>query len=124
MDITTSKLQGRVAVTVLRVHGVVDSSTYQEFSAALRKAVEAGGDHILLDLSQVTYMSSAGIRSLNEFSLLLKKKYPQEHGDPGPRSNRLKLLNPQDRVFDALKMSGVGTFFETHTNLEQAVASF
>ena len=123
MDITTSKMQGRVPVTVLHVRGEVDSSTYQEFSAELRKAIDGGAEHLLLDLAQVTYMSSAGIRSLNEISLLLRKKYPHENGQ-GLRSSHLKLLNPTDRVFDVLKMSGVDTFFETNTNLEKAVASF
>ncbi len=122
MDITTSKMQGRVAVTVLHVRGQVDSSTYQEFSAAMRNAIEGGAEHLLLDLAQVAYMSSAGIRSLNEISLLLRRKFPQE--GQSPRSGHLKLFNPTDRVFDVLKMSGVDAFFETHTNLEKAVASF
>lgn len=113
MDITTSKMQGRVAVTILQVRGQVDSSTYQDFSAA---------EGLLLDLAQVDYMSSAGIRSLNKISLLLRKKFPQER--QSPRSSHLKLLNPQDRVFDVLKLSGVDAFFETHINLEKAVASF
>lgn len=122
MDITTSKMQGRVAVTVLHVRGEVDSSTYQEFSAAMRAAIEGGAEGLLLDLAEVKFISSAGIRSLNEISLYLRRKFPQE--GQSPRSNHLKLLNPQDRVFDVLKISGVDAFFETHANLEKAVASF
>jgi anti-anti-sigma factor len=115
-------MQGRVAVTVLHIRGDVDSSTYQEFSTAMRKAIEGGTEHLLLDLAEVNYMSSVGLRSLNEISLLLRKMYPQE--DQGPRSSHFKLLNPTDRVFDVLKMSGVDAFFEIHTNLEKALASF
>jgi anti-anti-sigma factor len=122
MDITTSKVQARVAVTILNIRGEVDSSTYQEFSSAMRQAIEGGDEYLLLDLSQVTFLSSAGIRSLNEVSLFLRKRYPQEV--QGSRSNHLKLLNPTDRVFDVLKMSGADMFFETYTNLEKAVASF
>jgi anti-anti-sigma factor len=124
MEITTSKLQGRVAVTILHISGAVDSSTYQEFSSAMRKAIDAGDEYLLLDLARVNYMSSAGIRSLNEISIYLRKKFLQEASDKGPLSAHLKLLNPTDRVFDVLKMSGVDAFFETHTNLEKAVASF
>ena len=122
MEITTSQMQGRVAVTILHIRGEVDSSNFQQFSSVLRDVVEGGAEGLLLDLSQVAYMSSAGIRSLNEVSLLLRKKYPQ---DPqNARSSRFKLFNPQDRVFDVLKISGVDSIFATFTNLEEAVASF
>ena len=122
MEITTSQMQGRVAVTILHIRGEVDSSNFQQFSSVLRDVVEGGAEGLLLDLSQVAYMSSAGIRSLNEVSLLLRKKYPQ---DPqNARSSRLKLFNPQDRVFDVIKISGVDSIFATFTNLEEAVASF
>ena len=124
MEITTSQLQGRVPVTVFHVQGVVDSSTYQEFTERLRKAIEGGAEYLLLDLSGVFFMSSAGIRSLNEISLYLRKKFPQEASGKEKRSKHLKLLNPRERVLDVLKMSGVGMFFEIHSNLEQAVASF
>jgi len=124
MEITTSQLKGRVPVTVFHVQGVVDSSTYQEFNERLRQAVEGGAEYLLLDLAGVFFMSSAGIRSLNEISLYLRKKFPQETASKGKRSRHLKLLNPRERVLDVLKMSGVGMFFEIHADLEKAVASF
>jgi anti-anti-sigma factor len=124
MEITTSQLQGRVPVTVFHIQGVVDSSTYQEFTENMRKAVEGGAEYLLLDLADVPFMSSAGIRSLNETSLYLRKKFPQDMAGKDTRSKHLKLLNPRGRVQDVLKMSGVGMFFETYSNLEKAVASF
>jgi anti-sigma B factor antagonist len=124
MKITTSQLQGRVPVTVLHVQGAVDSSTFQDFTNAMRTAVEGGAEFLLLDLAEVPFMSSAGIRSLNEITLFLRKKFPQEKLGWTPRSSRLKLLNPKERVSDVFKMSGVDAIFEIHTELEQAVASF
>jgi anti-anti-sigma factor len=124
MEITTSQLQGRVPVTVFHVRGTVDSSTFQDFTNTMRAAIEGGAEFLLIDLAEVSYMSSAGIRSLNDISLILQKKYPQENGDKNMRSNHLRLLNPTDRVFDTLKISGVDAFFETYTNLEKAIASF
>jgi len=124
MEITTSQLQGRAPVTVFHIRGTVDSSTYQDFMNALRAAIEGGAEFLLIDLAEVSYMSSAGIRSLNEISLVLRNKYPQENVAKSLRSNHLRLLNPSDRVFDSLKISGVDAFFETYTNLEKAIASF
>ena len=122
MEITTSQKQGRIPVAVFQIQGTVDSANYQDFSRRLRAQVDAGADYLLLDLSGVSYMSSAGIRSLNELSLLLRGKFPQD--EKSRMSKRVKLLNPQERVLDVLKLSGVDQVFEIHANLETALASF
>lgn len=122
MEITTSQKQGRIPVAVFQIQGTVDSANYQDFSRRLREQVDAGADYLLLDLSGVSYMSSAGIRSLNELSLLLRGKFPQD--EKSRMSKRVKLLNPQERVLDVLKLSGVDQVFEIHANLETALASF
>ncbi|MFZ5902455.1 MAG: STAS domain-containing protein [Chloroflexota bacterium] len=125
MEITISQKQGRVPVTVFHISGVVDASTYQEFTDRLRTAIEKDGvEYLLLDLAEVPFISSAGIRSLNEISLLLDRKFPREKIGKVAHSSHLKLLHPQKSVSDILQMSGVEMFFETHTDLERAVASF
>ena len=124
MEITTSQIQGRVPVTVLRVQGTVDSSTFQDFTNIMRTAIDGGAEFLLLDLTEVPFMSSAGIRSLNEISMFLRKKFPQEKLGWTPRSSRLKLLNPSIRVDEVFKISGVDTIFEIHSEMEEAVASF
>ena len=124
MEITTSQIQGRVPVTVLRVQGTVDSSTFQDFTNIMRTAIDGGAEFLLLDLTEVPFMSSAGIRSLNEISMFLLKKFPQEKLGWTPRSSRLKLLNPSIRVDEVFKISGVDTVFEIHSEMEEAVASF
>lgn len=113
-------MQGRVPVTVLHVQGMVDSATYQDFTTYMKNAIAGGAEYLLLDLAGVSYMSSAGIRSLNEMSLFLKGKF----ADQGKVSSRLKLLNPTERVLDTFKISGVNVFFEIYASLESAVASF
>jgi anti-anti-sigma factor len=124
MEITTSQKQARVAVTVMKVTGKVDSSTYQEFSDAIKKSVARGTHYLLLDLEACDYMSSAGIRSLNEAYLLFKKSYPIPGEDKIAKSPWIKLLNPSDKIASVLAISGVDTVFETHTDMTTAVASF
>lgn len=122
MEITTSQKQGRVPVAVFHVNGTIDSANYQDFSRSLREQVDAGAEYLLLDLAGVSYMSSAGIRSLNELALLMRGKFAQD--EKSKMSGRVKLLNPQERVLDVLKISGVNLVFEIHANMETAVASF
>ena len=124
MEITTSQTQGRVPVTVLQVSGTVDSSTFQDFTNAMRSAIDDGAKYLLIDISGVPFMSSAGIRSLNEIALLLRKKFPQEKVGWTPKSTRLKILKPSARVEDVLKISGVDSTLEIFDELEKAIASF
>jgi anti-anti-sigma factor len=125
MEITISQKQGRVPVTVFHVTGVIDSSSHQGLTDRLRKAIEEDGvEYLLIDLAEVPFISSAGIRSLNEISLLLDRKFPREKIGKVAHSSHLKLLDPQKSVSDTLQLSGVDMFFETHTDLERAVASF
>lgn len=117
-------MQGRVPVTVLQISGTVDSSTFQDFTNAMRSAIDDGAKYLLIDISGVPFMSSAGIRSLNEIALLLRKKFPQEKVGWTPKSTRLKLLKPSARVEDVLKISGVDSTLEIFDELEKAIASF
>lgn len=124
MEITISQKQSRVLVTVMRVAGSIDSSNYQEFSAAINQTVATGTHYLLLDLSACGYMSSAGIRSLNEAYLLFRKTYPVPNLEKTAISPWIKLLNPSAKIAEVLAMSGVDSFFATYTDLDTAVASF
>lgn len=121
MQITISQKNARVPVTVMQVQGKVDSATYQEFTTAARKAILDGAQYLLVDLSACEYMSSAGIRSLNEIFLLFRKNFPDEQNT---RSQHMKLFNPTDKVREVFSISGVDAFFEIHDNFETAAASF
>jgi anti-anti-sigma factor len=53
---------------IVRVNGRVDESSWEEFGAglseAVRQAAQAGLAHVAIDLSQLDYMSSRGLRVL------------------------------------------------------------
>jgi anti-anti-sigma regulatory factor len=136
MDITVSKEQGRVPVTVLSVAGQLDGQTYQQLIDRAREEYEAGGHNMVLDLGDLTYISSAGLVSLHTIALLLRgEPMPDlEHGwnqlrsmakakDEGVQKN-LKLLNPRPEVSSVLDMVGFSAFFETFTDRKKAVESF
>jgi anti-anti-sigma factor len=124
MEITISKKQARVPVTIMQVRGKIDSSNYQDFAEAARKVVAEGTEYLLLDLADCEYMSSAGIRSLSEIYLIFGKSFPREGRKRVSRSEHLKLFNPSEKIKEILSISGVDAFFEIHANLETALASF
>lgn len=132
MDIAISHEQGRVPVTIFRVSGQVDMTTYEQLQQQARAAFDAGTRDLLLDLADVPYMSSAGIRAINHLFTMLRANTPAETSDAMQkgltdgtfRSPHLKLLNPSPRVLEVLKMAGVDMFLEVHNNLKDALASF
>ncbi len=130
MDIAVSQEQGKVPVTVLKLAGDLNATTYEQFQTEAKKAIDAGARSMLVDLSGVPYMSSAGMRALNNiFNWLTNTAAESAEIRKGivsgkAKSPHLKLLNPTPRVLEALKTAGFDMFLEVHHHLKDAVASF
>ncbi len=136
MEITVSQEQGRVTVSVIRVSGQLDGQSYQNLIAKAREVVESGTQNILLDLSDLTYISSAGLVSLHTIALMTRgEELPDlEQGwstlksmdrtRDGGKQKHLKLLNPRPEVTSVLDMVGFSTFFEAFTDKKTAIDSF
>ena len=132
MEITVSQQQGRVPITVFQVKGDIDANTYEQLQAQARQAFEAGARKLLLDLSGVSYVSSAGVRAINNIFTMLRTTAPEESdeamrkglSDGSFKSPHLKLLKPNPNISQVLRMTGYDMFLEVHSKLEAAVNSF
>ncbi len=136
MQISFSTQQGNVPVTVLQLTGDIDASTYTDVINAAQQAFDEGSRNLLIDLSNVAYVSSAGLMSLHTVVKVFAGQsiQPKDGGRPsfrainkdqdGPMRAHVKLLNPQPAVEQVLDMVGLKLFFDIHTNLEAAVKSF
>jgi len=132
MDITVSQQQGRLPVTIFHLKGDIDGSNYDQIQSQIEQAANAGAKDVVLDLTGVPYMSSAGIRLLSSTFQRLRGNLPQEsdeamkHGirDGTFKSPHLKLVNPTPRVLEVLKMSGLDMLFDVQPSVAAAVASF
>lgn len=132
MDITISQEQGRVPVTVFRIRGNVDAATAGEFERKVREATAAGTRHLLLDMQDIPFISSAGLRAIHAAFIELRNLTPdmpdkdmRDGINAGTyKSPQLKLLNPSTNVSTALHTAGFDMYLESHTNLKKAVASF
>jgi len=136
MQISFSKQESRVPVTIMKLAGNLDASNYADVIAKAQNAYDEGSRSLLIDLSEVPYVSSAGLMSLHSVALIfagfsLKSK---ESGRPAFRSinaensktvrEHLKLLNPQSDVDQVLDVVGLKQFLDIYTNFETAVQSF
>ncbi len=132
MQIVISHQKGRVPVTVFHVQGEVTAGSYEQLQQQAEAAVQGGARHLLLDLSDVTFFSSSGLRAMHHIFTLLRTDEPQD-SDAAVRqglkagtyrSAHLKLLKPSRPALQALKEAGFDMFLEVHSDLQEAVDSF
>jgi len=72
MDINISQGEGRVPVTILGIQGDLDASNYTELIAKTQDLCNTGMRYLLLDMTNVPYMSSAGLVALHNIALLMR----------------------------------------------------
>jgi anti-anti-sigma factor len=77
------------------------------------EALKNGTRNIVVDLGDVTFLSSSGLRIL----LLLARDLRQQDGD-------IRLCNPKPHVAEVFHLTGFDQIFELHPNSESALASF
>ena len=132
MNITISQEMGKIPVTVFRLEGDINMESAPQIEEQARQAHAAGMRNMVIDLTDVAYMSSAGIRLLNGLFNMLRTDTPAERPEAMHqgmlagtfKSPHLKLVNPTKRVMEVLKMAGLDMFLEIHRNVKDAVASF
>jgi anti-anti-sigma factor len=136
MNISVSQAQGSVPVTILKLDGQLDGQNFQELISKSQELHSAGQRDFLLDLSELTYISSAGLVALHSLALLTRgEELPDvERGWTAYRSmgrsgeagvqKHVKLLNPRSEIMSVLDMVGFSTVFEIYTDREEAVNSF
>lgn len=128
-NIAISLEQGRVPVTVFHLEG--DLNHEEPLQSKAQEAYQTGARHLLLDLTDVPYISSAGLRALHQVYMLLRAvadesdQAVKEGIAAGTyKSPHLKLLKPSKNAAKALSVSGYDMFLEIHKDLAGAVASF
>lgn len=128
MEVSVSQENGRVPVTRFLVSGPFNAD--EPVTTMAREAYDQGTRNILIDLSEVPYMSSAGLRALHSVYMLLRDETETQSGvnkglrDGSYHSPHLKILKPSKLVQEVLKTSGYDMFIEIHEDLPSALASF
>ena len=137
MELTVTQEQARVPVTIISVAGHLDGQSYQSLIKKAREVFESGSKHLLLDLADLTYISSAGLVSLNTITLMIRgealpdpeqgwstlKSMDRPHSAGGTKIN-LKLLNPRPEIINVFEMVGFSEFFDVFTDKQTAIDSF
>jgi anti-anti-sigma factor len=110
MDIIERDQNG---VTVFTLDGRVDTQGAVDMDLALEAAVSEGTNKMVLDMAQVNYISSAGLRTLAD----VVTRNREAGGD-------LKLVAVDRKVLRVLRIIGFDRFFNLYDSVDEAIADF
>jgi anti-sigma B factor antagonist len=111
MDITVTSME---KCDLVVISGRIDSYTAPNLSEALNKLASDERNKLILELSGVNYVSSAGLRVLIDIQKTCKKS---DHGE-------VLLVHTPQRVYETLELAGFVPLFRFFTDVESAVAAF
>ncbi|HKM94754.1 MAG TPA: STAS domain-containing protein [Prolixibacteraceae bacterium] len=103
VDITTKE-----NMTIISIEGSIDSKTAGELQSKIMGKVSET-DKVLLDLTKVDFVSSAGLRLL----LMIYRQIKSKNG-------KIILVGVCDEIKDVMAMTGFINFFEFSQTIEEA----
>lgn len=102
----------RGGILILRPAGRIDSGTAGAFETRLVQVVGGGAASVVVDMVDLTYISSAGLRAL----LVAAKRAK-------PAGSRIVLAAMSANIREVFDMSGFSTLFEIHPGADAAVSA-
>ena len=127
LSITSSQAEGKANVIVLHLSGVLDASSEVTLYERACQVIESGTHYLLLDISNLTHLSSAGLRALHN---IFKKCTPEgefeaarESGEPY-KSPYFKLASASPNVYSVLNLAGFLHNIPFYPTMEHALKSF
>ena len=109
MNIETTEFK---RCTVIKTDGRIDGSNAPMLAQALKAITSKGINNIVFDMSEVTFVASAGWWVLIDTQKTCK---------PG---GELVLVNVDKGIKDSLNLVGMGSYFRTFDDLTAAVRGF
>jgi len=108
MDIKITEQNG---ITVLTISGNMDAVTVSDFNSEWKKALDDGVTKLVIEMSGLSYISSAGLRGI---LMLAKSAKPLNVG--------IVYAGMQSMVADMFKLSGFLSILVTCPDLDSAIA--
>ena len=133
MEISISTVKGKGPITVFRIAGEISSYNYQALEEEARQSHAEGMRDLLIDMANVTFVSSGGIRALTVILKLLHTAAPKDNDEEKSKESQgsaasqfphLKLVNVPRRIHEIFKIAGVDALLAIYDDFQKAVDSF
>ncbi len=97
-------------VCIIALNGRLDNESTQGFQERISSIIDGGQTRLVLDLGDLEYISSVGLRA---FLLASKKLKPLE--------GKLVLARLQDHIKEVLDIAGFSSLFPSYPSVDEAV---
>jgi ABC-type transporter Mla MlaB component len=123
------------SAAVLALAGELDASNYQELIDTGQNLYGEGIRTLVLDLSDLGYMSSSGVVAVHSLALVYRGEAPhdpeagwqafhavQADADSGTRHDSLRIAAPNDDIDAMLDRTGINRFLPVFADRDSALA--
>ena len=118
LRISSEGLQAEVPVTVFRLRGWLDAQSEEQLLEAARTAYDGGARYLLIDMSELDTLTSAGMRALQKVYQIFTPKEDQF------KVAHLKLCNAPPQIYNVLGITGFLQNIPMYESQDAALQSF
>jgi len=113
VNITIEAAPSIANLKIITIKGTLDKVTSVQVNEKVLPIIEKEESNIILDLSNLDFLSSVGMMDLAKYLVLLTDK-----------KRLLKLVKPSKPVYDTMAKMGFAKRFDMYDSLEAAMSSF
>ena len=118
LKITSELMNADVPVTVFHLKGWLDAQSEEQFLEAARTAYEGGARHLLVEMSELDTLTSAGMRAIQKVYQMFTPKEDRF------KVAYLKLCNAPPQIYNVLGITGFLQNIPMYESLDAALESF
>ena len=116
--ISSEQMQAHVPVTVFRVRGWLDAQSEEQLLEAARTAFDGGARYLLIDMSELNTLTSAGMRALQKVYQIFTPK--EDHF----KVAHVKLCTAPPQIYNVLGITGFLHNVPMYESMDTALQSF
>jgi anti-anti-sigma factor len=115
---SVEQVQDEVLITTFHLSGRLDINGEEDFVKWASDAYQAGARYLLLDMSEVTMLTSAGMRAIQKVYRMFTTE------DSTLDTSQLKMAAAPPPVYEPLKMTGFLKTIPVFETVQSAIAAF
>jgi anti-anti-sigma factor len=118
LKIVTEQMQAGLPVTVFYLRGWLDSQSEEQLLETARLAHDEGARYLLINMSDLDTLTSAGMRALQKVYQIFTPK--EDHF----KVAHVKLCNAPPQIYNVLGITGFLQNIPMYESMDTALASF
>jgi anti-anti-sigma factor len=118
LRISPEQIQANVPVTIFHVRGWLDAQSEEQLLEAARTSYDEGARYLLIDMSELDTLTSAGMRAIQKVYQIFTPK--EDHF----KVAHLKLCNAPPQIYNVLGITGFLHNIPMYESMDAALQSF